>query len=231
MSHFSLAVLHEENQDIDELLAPYDEELESDLMLEYTRAEAIKAAREDYEGNEDKTDEECIKFFGKMSRYVTDADGNVYVKFNQDAKWDWYEIGGRWENYLRVNGERADSARLRDIDFSPDKEMYKEALRFWDVVVGHMPARPEEKHFSIYNEQYYRDTYGDRENFARMRSLFTTHAVITPDGEWHERGEVGYFGYSSETPEEGLEWDKNYVERFIKDADKDLILTIVDCHI
>ena len=231
MSHFLLAVLHEENQDIDELLAPYDEELESDLMLEYTRAEAIKAAREDYEGNEDKTDEECIKFLGKMSRYVTDADGNVYVKFNQDAKWDWYEIGGRWKNYLRVNGERADSARLRDIDFSPDKEMYKEALRFWDVVVGHMPARPEEKHFSIYNEQYYRDTYGDRENFARMRSLFTTHAVITPDGEWHERGEVGYFGYSSETPEEGLEWDKNYVERFIKDADKDLILTIVDCHI
>ena len=231
MSHFSLAVLHEENQDIDELLAPYDEELESDLMLEYTRAEAIKAAREDYEGNEAKTDEECIKFFAEMSRYVTDADGNVYVKFNQDAKYDWYEIGGRWKNYLRVKGEHADSARLRDIDFGPDEEMYKDALRFWDVVVGHMPPRPEEKCFSIYNEKYYRDTYGDRENFARMRSLFTTHAVITPDGEWHERGEVGYFGYSSETPEEGLEWDKNYVERFIKNADKDLILTIVDCHI
>ena len=64
-----------------------------------------------------------------------------------------------------------------------------------------------------------------------MSSLFKTHAVITPDGEWHERGKVGYFGVSSETPEEGIGWDKEYVERFIKTADPELILTIVDCHI
>lgn len=156
MSHFSVAVLHEAGQDIDEILAPYDEELDCDERLEYSKEEAIRYARENYTEMEGKSDEECWEFMAAMPGYTSDTQGNIYVKYNELAKWDWYEIGGRWENYLRVNGERADSARLRDIDFSPDKEMYKEALRFWD---------------------------------------------------------------------------KNYVERFIKDADKDLILTIVDCHI
>ena len=231
MSHFLVAVLHRSDQTVEEMLAPYNAELETEIELEYTREEAIKAAREDYAGNEDKTDEECIKFFAEMPSYVVDKEGNVYAKYNPDARWDWYVIGGRFAGRLRVNGERHDSARIGEIDFSPDPEVYKESLRFWEVVVEHKPARPEEKHFSIYNEQYYRDTYGDRENFARMRSLFTTHAVITPDGEWHERGEVGCFGLSSETPEEGLEWDKQYVDRFIKNANPELILTIVDCHI
>lgn len=231
MSHFSLAVLHEAGQDIDEILSPYDEELECDERLEYSKEEAIRTAREYYEGTACMSDEECWEFMAKMPGYTSDAHGNIYVKCNNNAKWDWYEIGGRWDGYLRVKGERTNSARIGEIDFSPDKEVYEKSLRFWDVAVEHQPARPDEKFFTIFKEEYYREYYGDRENFARMRSLFTTHAVITPDGEWHERGEVGYFGYSSETPEEGLEWDKNYVERFIKNADKDLILTIVDCHI
>ena len=231
MSHFSVAVLHRADQTVEELLAPYDEEQEKAIELEYTRDEAIKAAQEDYTGNEDKTDEECIKFFAEMPCYVVDKVGNVYAKYNPDARWDWYVIGGRFAGRLRVNGERLDSARIGEIDISPDPETYKQSLRFWDVVVEHKPAKPEEEHFSIYNEKYYRETYGDRETFARIQSMFKTHAVITPDGEWHERGEVGWFGESSETPEEGIEWDKNYVERFVDCADKELILTIVDCHI
>lgn len=231
MSHFSLAVLHRADQTVDELLAPYDEELETAIELEYTREEAIKTAREDYEGNEDKTDEECLRFMAEMPCYIADKDGNVYAKYNPDARWDWYEIGGRFAGRLRVNGERLDSARVADIDFRPDEKAYEESLRFWDVVVEHKPAKPEEEHLSFYGEKYYRETYGDRETFARVQSMFKTHAVITPDGEWHERGEVGWFGASSETPEEGLEWDRNYVERFIAGADKELILTIVDCHI
>ena len=231
MSHFLVAVLHRSDQTVEEMLAPYNAELETEIELEYTREEAIKAAREDYAWNEDKTDEECIKFFAEMPCKITDKAGNVYAKYNPKAKWDWYVIGGRFEDSLRVKGERRDSARVGEIDFSPDPEEYEKSLRFWDVVVDHKPAEAGEEHFSIYNEKYYVDTYGDRETFGRVSSLFKTHAVITPDGEWHERGEVGCFGLSSETPEEGLEWDKQYVDRFIKNANPELILTIVDCHI
>ena len=132
------------------MLAPYDEELETEVELEYPREEAIKAACEDYAGNGGKTDEECINFFAEMPGYVTDKAGNVHAKYNPNARWNWYEIGGRFEGRLRVKDERLDSARLGDIDFSPAPEVYKESLRFWKVVVEHKPAEAGEEHFSIH---------------------------------------------------------------------------------
>ena len=231
MSHFSVAVLHEANQDIDEILAPYDEELECDERLEFTKVEAIRHVRENYPEMECKSDEECWEFISGMSRYTSDAQGNIYVKYNSNAKWDWYEIGGRWNGYLRAKGERTNSARIADIDFGLDMEVYEKSLRFWDVAVEHKPAHPDEKFFTIFKEDYYHKYYGDRENYAKVQASFSTHAVITPDGEWHERGEMGYFGFSAETPEEAADWDKHYIERFIDGVDKNLMLTIVDCHI
>jgi len=67
MSHFVVAVFHKENQSVDELLAPYNEN----------------------------------------------------IKNNPNVKWDWYEIGGRWKYKLKLkDGTRANSAKLKNIDFS-----------------------------------------------------------------------------------------------------------------
>ena len=229
MSHFLLAVLHEEWQDVDELLAPYSEDLETEPRVEYTKEEAVGYAREHYEECRDKTDEECWEFMAEGRE--TDDAGNIYTTCNPQAKWDWYDVGGSWNGYLRVNGQRVNSARIGEIDFRPDEEEYKRAQRFWDVVVEHVPAEPDENCFSLYNEQYYLDYYGDRETYARRSASFTSYAVLTPDGEWHEEGSMGWFGISSETAEEASDWDEHYLERFIKDADPKLMLTIVDCHI
>ena len=229
MSHFSLAVLHKEEQCIDELLAPYSEELETAPRLKYTKAEAIRYARENYEECRNRSDEECWEFIA--DGYTTDEDGNIYTTYNPQSKWDWYEVGGRWDGYLSVNGEHVNTAHVGEIDFSPDEETYKKSLRYWDVVVGHAPAETPEEGFSLYNEKYYLDYYGDRETFARRQSAFMTHAVITPDGVWHEQGQMGWFGLSSETPDESADWAEHYLERFIKNADPKLMMTIVDCHI
>ena len=229
MSHFLLAVLHYEDQDVEEMLAPYSEELKVAPYVIYTRAEAITYAREHYSDCRDMSDAECLEFMA--DGYTTDEQGNIYSTYNPKSKWDWYEVGGRWNGYLRTKNGKVNEARISEIDFSPDEEEFKTALRFWDVVIDHAPALPDEKFFSIYNEQYYRDFYGDRETFARVRADFTTHAVITPNGFWHERGSMGWFGMSSETPEEGLDWYEHYLERFIKDADPALIVTVVDCRI
>jgi len=60
---------------------------------------------------------------------------------------------------------------------------------------------------------------------------FFTFAVITEDGLWHEKGEMYFFGNSSETEEEAEEWKKTYWDRFIKTLSGDILLTVVDCHI
>ena len=75
------------------------------------------------------------------------------------------------------------------------------------------------------------DKYKNKENYATICSLPITYAVLTPDGVWHEKGEMGWFGISSETADESFNWDMHFKEMFIDTADPEWILTIVDCHI
>lgn len=229
MSHFAVAVFHREDQNIEELLAPYNENLEVEPYVRYTRDEAIAWVKENYRC-ESKTDDECWQMLADDYE-KTDNEGNIYSTYNPKSKWDWYQVGGRFSDMLMTNDGCRNSARVGDVDFSPDPIAYEEALRFWDVAIDHQPAKEGEKYTLWYTEQYYRDYYGDRETYARDCSQFITYAVVTPDEEWHEKGEMGWWGMSSETPNEAKDWNEHYRERFIDAADPDWYITIVDCHI
>ena len=229
MSHFTVAVFHRPDQDIEKLLAPYDENLRVEPYVKFTREEAIAYARKQYKSVADMSDDSCYAYMAED--YKTDAEGNLLSTYNPKSKWDWWTEGGRWADMLKVDGKKVDSARVADIDFTPDPLEYEAALRYWDVVVEHQEKRPGEEYVSLYGEQYYLDYYGDRETYARYMTQFSTYAVVTPDGEWHEKGRMGWFGASSETPDEARDWEEHYRERFLDTADPDWILTIVDCHI
>lgn len=233
MLHYLAAVLHRQDQRIEELLAPYDENLQVEKYVEYTREEAIKKAREWYSNADKLTDDECWQRMAEdAGEGMSDEEGNLYSQSNPRGYWDWWSEGGRWSGLLKLkNGGSANSARLGDIDFSPDEAVYQRSLRFWDVVVDHKPKEEGEEFFSFYKEQYYREYYGDRESYARRQAAFSTYAVITPDGEWHAPGRMGWWAMSSETGEESRDWYSNYQKRFLNDSDPNLILTIVDCHI
>ena len=232
MSHFNVAVFTtDDSLSVDELLEPYYEGHTRAPYIKYTRQEAIDYVRKNYHQFADKSDQECWEYMAEG--YIKDKKGNLYSTANEDARWDWWVEGGRWENTLKLkNGERANSARIGDIDFSPDQEVYEKALRFWNIVVEHKPLEDgEEKPFSIYKEQYYRDFYKSREDYAKRQAGFSTYAVVTSDGIWCECGSVGWCGMSDETPEEAEDWYSNYLERFIIGEDEDTRITIVDCHI
>ncbi len=220
MSHYTVAVFHRKDQSIDDLLAPYSENLEVEPYIRFTRDEAIDYARENYVGFENKSDDEC---WSLVAAYYekTDDMGNVYSTYNPKSKWDWYSIGGRWAGELIDT----DEARVGDIDFSPDKEKYDQSYKFWKENVE---GDGDE---AIFKKEYYIDRYGSAEVFATVSAGFSTYAVVTPDGEWHAPGEMGWFGCSTESNEEYMDWYFHYKERFIDAADPDWILTIVDCHI
>ena len=233
MSHYAVAVFHLADQDIEDLLALYDENIEVDPYIKFTKEEAIEYARRSYEGLDTATDDECWeKFKEYWGDEEIDEDGNVWSTYNPKSKWDWWSLGGRFrdiledrcgeENYLSYGC----SARVKNIDFSPDKEEYDVACEFWDEYVDN-----EEVNGGFFAKSYYKDRYGDKETYARRCSLFSTYAVVTPDGEWHSAGNMGFFGVSSETDEEAADWDDHYKERFIDTADPEWILSIVDCHI
>ena len=164
---------------------------------------------------------------------MKDEEGNLYTTRNPLSKWDYYEVGGRFSGLLRTkDGKRTDEGRVGDLDFSADKDAYAEALRFWDrnVEKKGKPKKGEE-FFSLRSENYYKKTYGNREEYARRASSFSTYAVVTPDGEWHEKGEMGWWAISYASPEEAAAWTDSYEKKFIESADPDLIMTIIDCHI
>ena len=232
MSHFSVLVFTEyDGLSLDELLEPYYEGNTRAPWIEFSRQEVIDYVRKNYSGFDDKSDEECWRYMTEDC--ITDKKGNIYSTANPDAKWDYWIKGGRWEGFLRLkDGSHANSAKIKDVDFSLDEEAYNKALHFWDVVVEHKPLEPDEQPlFNIYSEDYYREFFGSRENYARRQAAFHTFAVVTSDGIWCEKGECGWFGLSSATPEEAENWENNFIKNFIDGEDAETTITIVDCHI
>lgn len=219
MSHFVVAVIHRENQSVEDLLAPYDENISVAPYVQYTRQQAIDKVHS-WDGHEDMPDDEAYEYLA--SDYETDEDGNLLTTYNPNSKWDWYQIGGRWGGHLRLkNGGASNEARICEIDFSPDKEEYDEAIADWN----------DDFNNSFYNKEYFVKMYGTAEVYAESVSAFSTYAVITPNGIWHQKAEMGWFGLDNATPEDSKNWPLHYYERFIKNADPNLIMTIVDCHI
>ena len=119
MSHFSLMVIADKDDDIEDLMAPYQEEAEpefnefddreDEFMEEYKvtilDGEHIKKSNPKILGKKAKdvfNFEEFVEFYhGLDSR---DADNNRFGYWcNPNAQWDWYELGGRWSGQLIIN--------------------------------------------------------------------------------------------------------------------------------
>lgn len=214
-------------------------------ILHKDRYETFEEYMSDYCGEEDRDE--------KMGKYGYWS--------NPNTQWDWYVIGGRWAGSLKLkegkkgeigdtstfervhkeamdeytkkmsSGKFVDSAIKGDVDFSRDEEKYKEALRFWEIVVEEKPLKEgEEKPFTLSKKEYFIEKYKDKETYARLESEFSTFAVLK-DGEWFEKGDMGWFGCHSASPEEERKWDENFYDKFIKDLPDETKLTIVDCHI
>ncbi len=167
-----------------------------------------------------------------------DADGNILSTYNPHSKWDWYEVGGRWQGLLLLKpsktgrrgtpglmtpmSENYDAAYVKDIDFERMRALQIAALRPYEEAMTK----------SFYKEEYMRQCYPTEVEYIERNSGFHTYAVLTPDGEWHAPGEMGWFGISTDTPTEGQTWESGYYDRFIKPAiTNGWYMTIVDCHI
>lgn len=109
MSHYAVLVIHDKGQDIEELLAPYSENIKVEPYLEYKHDDAIKKIKTDYVPYNDflkeYSDDELLEWFiDQYSSYFL-KDGDVYTTYNPNSKWDWYTIGGRFSGELELTEE------------------------------------------------------------------------------------------------------------------------------
>lgn len=215
MSHFITLVFTKENgRTVEELLAPYDENIVYAPYVLYTREQAIAKIRkeiEDYKNGPyaeyvsspkkyeeshpnaehinylknkfpkklEWTDDECYQDMkGRFDEDMIKLNGDLLSTYNPNSKWDWYTIGGRWNNYLKtLSGETTNEDYASKID-------WKDIIPF---------------------------------------------VFVTPIGEWHERGEMGWRACVSNG--KNIEDWKSEFKEFLDNLDEDTIVTVVDCHI
>ena len=252
MSHFTVAVFHDEFADLDAILEPYCECTENP---EYQEFEVVRSGKELHEEwKEERPEIATIEEYAEYCGYEYDPELDaVGYMHNPNSRWDWFQIGGRWSGLLKlkpgcegVHGSRSwcnsdeedepgtcDSVRLCDVDLSLDQEAYDEAIRFWEIYVEKRPLNEGEKApLNFWKPEYYIDQFGTKENYARQQAEFSTYAFVTPDGEWHETGTMGWWGMDNATAESRKEYRTNLAKIIEELKDNpDIWITIVDCHI
>lgn len=225
MSHFTVAVFtkYGTDEEIKKLLAPYDEQPEDEQYLEF------------------EPDEDGIEYDG--------YEGKGWLH-NPNAKWDWWVIGGRWADMLKLKpgkygvcGERSwtnrdkphtpgtcDIAKVRDVDFAPNIDAYVKSIRFWELIVEKKPLRDgEEMPDNWYREGYYEEQYKTKENFAMSKAEFGTYAFVSSDGKWHGDARMGWWGADDNTYEKREKNRTELCEYIMNHPDE--YIAIVDCHI
>lgn len=241
MSHFAVLVLHEEDQSIEDLLAPYNEDLEVEPYVKYTRTQAINKMRKDCPSlYKDKSEDEIFQNACDWFGCTLDDDDNLLSTYNPHSKWDWWQVGGRFSGMLSIiptaldgyhGMEYADSAFVRHVKWVQplDKEEREDIIKWWNVNIEGAEGEKDEHFF--YNPEYYKERFKDAETYIKTQELPCYHAVVTPDGIWHEPSKMGWWACTDGNPSDELEWDLHFKERFIDTAEFDWVATIVDCHI
>lgn len=148
---------------------------------------------------------------------IVEEDGYEYWT-NPNAKWDWFEVGGRWSNRLRLkNGERADSALLCDIDTGFNMAAYNDALAYWnDAMQNKVFESPE----------FLLSHYLSKDIYAALRGIFYFNFVIDAEGKWHEH-ECYFTNIIQE-----ISWAQDFAKNFLYSLNaKEYRITVVDIHI
>jgi len=134
MSHFKILVIGDK---VDEQLAPYDENKETEAykVEDYDHAEKVAAARKFYnenprhrpEGGVDIANERALLGWycqGEDIRWVHKGDGEwvseEWSTYNPNSKWDYFTIGGRYNAWFKIKAD------ANPDDFHPSEAHWSE---------------------------------------------------------------------------------------------------------
>lgn len=109
--HFLGAIVGVENETaVDEELSQWSEYTEVDPYVIEDRASVLERAREWVDGQPEgrreplrqlSEDELLAKFVDEYDGGMLDEDGNLVDTMPEDTFFDWYEMGGRWNDVVR----------------------------------------------------------------------------------------------------------------------------------
>lgn len=244
MSHYCVGVVVNDISEVDDILAPYDENMEVEPYVYRTKAQIIadgKARKEKY-AKADNIDDYMRKYLGATTdgefykletAYLDDGDfdkdGNELSTYNPKSKWDWYSIGGRFKDDKSI--------RIKDFKMYDDLDDNTIALykRAWDSFEGNSELSEEDSDalfngFRLYNDTYYLERYGTCENYIKAMSSNIPYAFVDANG-WYEKGQMGWWGMDNATQESIEDYTEFAEKYFTAEENQNKYIVWVDCHI
>ncbi|MNB93492.1 hypothetical protein D3C75_406260 [compost metagenome] len=163
---------------------------------------------------------------------------------NPHAKWDYCAIDDTGILVLKSN-KHADAAQIKDIFFIEQSELESEHdgprediegvrvppalsstcqdfIKDWEKIVSGKDSS---------RKDLLLEKYGDKQNYLREMLSFSTAAVITPDGTWYEKSGKAWIGKNPDNQKDVKEFHSSYFDAFIRNADPENYLIMVECHI
>ena len=278
MSHFAVAVILEDKNNLEKVLAPYDENLETELHIAETKEELIENAKrmkKYYLEIQEKgeilaeyqlkyvnatTDEELYEAY-KDEDAEYDEQGNRLTTYNQNSKWDWYAIGGRYNNLIvvdkdnddvvdyydlglgmslksSVDGEpnlkKVNGARIKDIHFDKMGGDYEKAIRFWELIVEKQEPKDEQEKERTKWNIYKPEYYIERYKTKEEYAKQESMFItwaLVDEKGWFEQGKMGWWCLNNATNESTKSFAEMFQEYINEPNNQDKYMVIVDCHI
>lgn len=214
MSHFCTYVFTKKNgRSVEELLAPYDENITVTPYVEYTREQAIVKVRKEIE--EYKNDL-YAKYLKDPKAYAENCnEGHLcYIrdKFPKKLNWTDDECYEDMKNYYSEDMIKPNGDLLSTYNPNSKWDWYTVCGR-WNKCINTLDGRHVNEAFV--HEVNWKDS--------------TPFSFITPIGEWCEKGKMGWWAVVFNEKEKS-DWETEF-KKFVDGLDEDTMVTIVDCHI
>lgn len=243
---------------IDDLRESFQKKIKADSVLSKEKfgSEKIDAAWEEHMKGWNTLENERKAHWlttVKPDKKCSDCKGKgwYWSQYNPDSKWDWYVVGGRWTGFLApeydpyTDPENLETCSLcAGTGVRPDMPVFADGASPFES----KPVRTEAAKcngcegkgtsvkFSL--RPFDGDTKPVSEWIALMDAQagkdekdekYVPYCVVTPDKKWHQRGDMGWFGMSSNEKDKD-NWIRQVREAV--DAYKDgYLAVVVDFHI
>ena len=216
MSHFTVFVFtKEDGKDVEELLAGYDESIVYAPYIEYTKQQAIAEVRKEIE---DYKNTRYAEYLMNPEAYEAAHDNEAHIEYLKEEfpkKLNWtdeqcYQDKARWykEDMIDENGNIYST-------YNPNSKWD------WYTIGGRWTGGLVTKEGRETNSDYVSEIDWDKTDIP--------FAFITPNGIWHERGEMGWWAIVTNEKEQD-NWEEEF-KKAIEKLDNNVLVTLVDCHI
>lgn len=222
------------------LVSPYDErfqESDGEFSKKTVIPEHLKRVKVPFNARYSSFEEFCHEYHGSD---LDEKTGKYGYWRNPNAKWDWYEVGGRWANSFMMKtpkgSVRCDQCMIKDLDYEGIlRKQTEEYTKYYNEALAFLSKKgdddPESKHvefrFGVDPRNISLEDYIS--NCVDPNNVISSFAIMTEDGKWYERGSMGWWGMVTDE-KDSKEWE-NHLKELLSSIPDDRWITMVDCHI